>query len=58
MTSARVASDIMKANLLTDAAGEPLLGFDLTFFIGWFLFIPLLRALVPGSGPKGVDNSS
>ena len=46
MTSARIASDILKADLLTDAAGEPLLGFDLTFFIGWFLFIPLASIAV------------
>ncbi len=41
MTSARVASDIAKTRFLSDAEGQPLLGFDLTFFIGWFLFIPL-----------------
>ena len=46
MTSARVASDIIKTEFLQDAAGEPLLGFDLTFFIGWFLFVPLASIAV------------
>jgi hypothetical protein len=46
MTSARVASDIAKTHLLSDAQGQPLLGFDLTFFIGWFLFIPLASIAV------------
>ena len=46
MTSARVGADIVKTHLLLDEAGQPLLGFDLTFFIGWFLFIPLASIAV------------
>ena len=46
MTSARVVSDIIKSNYLMNEAGEPLLGFDLTFFIGWFLFVPLASIAV------------
>ena len=46
MTSARVAADLVKTYMLVDQAGRPLLGFDLTFLVGWFLFIPLASIAV------------
>jgi len=46
MTSARIAADLLKNHVLVDAAGAPMLGFDLTFFIGWFLFVPVASIAV------------
>jgi len=46
VTSARIGADLIRSALLTTETGQSLVSWNLTFVIGWFLFIPLASIAV------------
>lgn len=46
VTTARIGSDLIAKTFLTSGTGEPAVSWNLTFLIGWLLFVPLASIAV------------